>query len=839
LLDWIDFGLASLTLLGVSLRGPRRREDTAWILALAILGAAFLDLLYVLEGQRFYPGTGGPEVLRSFSASCRMGAATSLTLGAGLLLVHRRRPTALLSLVSMEGGALLLLAVTTIAVTPALLARLSGLWVRFPLDAFPLAAWVVAGGLLQWVIGRGATDAFSHSVVLSALPQAGSHLYLTLGQSGRLAELLQLLAYLMPAAAVTLFRSRPVPAATSEAKRREQRTVEERLRSKEIQLRQLTENIREIFWMTSPDQSEVHYVSPAYESTFGRTCESLYRDPRSFLDAIHPEDRARIEEALPRRAQGEFEYEYRVVRPDGSIRWIWSRAFPVRDDTGKVYRIAGISEDITERKLAADEREAIRLISELLLTSPPLESIYRDVPRLVSERFGFPLVAVAIHDAPTREMVYRGWAGAQFSEPVRVPIEAAIAGKVIQTGKAFLAKDVASSGVELHPILRQLPGKFVCCLPMKLGERVLGALCLSAEQERRLEPETMENLQLIANDIAQAVERKQAEEALRRSEARNRALVEALPDLIFRLDRRGVFLDYNAPQEVLARPPAEFLGRHVGEVLPPTLAGEAQAALERALSSGKMQNFEYRLNNALGLRDFEARFVPLGEEEVLVIVRDITERKRLEREILEVSGREQRRIGQDLHDGLCQQLSGIALISRALEKSLAEKSLPESETAARITALVLHSVDQTRSLARGLYPVELERSGIVAALRDLAEQTQGLFAIASRFHCDAPVEIHDRVTALHLYRIAQEAVGNAARHARARQIVVTLAQDQDTLRLTVSDDGRGMPRELERGQGMGLSIMNYRARIIDATLDIQPRAEGGTVVTCTLRNPNP
>jgi PAS domain S-box-containing protein len=349
----------------------------------------------------------------------------------------------------------------------------------------------------------------------------------------------------------------------------------------------------------------------------------------------------------------------------------------------------------------------------------------------------------------------------------------------------------------------------------------------------------MEDLQLIANDIAQAVERKQAEEALRRSEARNRALVEALPDLIFRLDRRGVFLDYNAPQEVLARPPAEFLGRHVGELLPPTLAGEAQRALERALSTGKMQNFEYRLSDSLGLRDFEARFVPLGDEEALVIVRDITEGKRLEREILEVSGREQRRIGQDLHDGLCQQLSGIALMSRALEKSLAEKSLPESETAARITALVLHSMDQTRSLARGLYPVELERSGIVAALRDLAEQTQGLFAIPCDFHYDAPVEINDRVTALHLYLIAQEAVGNAAKHARARQIVVTLAQDRDTLRLTVSDDGRGMPRELERGQGMGLSIMNYRARIIDATLDIQPRAEGGTVVTCTLRNPNP
>ncbi len=124
---------------------------------------------------------------------------------------------------------------------------------------------------------------------------------------------------------------------------------------------QIVENIREVFWLTDPVRQEMIYVSPAYDALWGRSTTELYANPRSWTDAIHSDDRERVREAAKRdQASGEYDEEYRIVRPDGSVRWIRDRAFPVLDDQGRVHRIAGIAEDIT----AAKEAEAARVRSE-------------------------------------------------------------------------------------------------------------------------------------------------------------------------------------------------------------------------------------------------------------------------------------------------------------------------------------------------------------------------------------------------------------------------------------------------------------------------------------------
>jgi PAS domain S-box-containing protein len=132
------------------------------------------------------------------------------------------------------------------------------------------------------------------------------------------------------------------------------------LRESEERFRQLAENISEVFWMSDPQKSEVLYISPAYEQVWGRSCQSLYERPRSFLDAIHPEDMEHVRVAsLERQACGEGgDVEYRVVRPDGSVRWVRDRSFPVKDPAGRVYRMAGIAEDITEQKAVAESLRA-------------------------------------------------------------------------------------------------------------------------------------------------------------------------------------------------------------------------------------------------------------------------------------------------------------------------------------------------------------------------------------------------------------------------------------------------------------------------------------------------
>jgi PAS domain S-box-containing protein len=144
----------------------------------------------------------------------------------------------------------------------------------------------------------------------------------------------------------------------------EQRTGE--LRNSEERFRQLTESISEVFWMTDPSKTQMLYISPAYEQIWGRSCASLYDAPTSWMDSIHPDDRERISQrAMTNQASKKYDEEYRILRPGGSIRWIRDRAFPITDDTGAVYRIAGIAEDITEREQA--ETQIFRIVSSLLI----------------------------------------------------------------------------------------------------------------------------------------------------------------------------------------------------------------------------------------------------------------------------------------------------------------------------------------------------------------------------------------------------------------------------------------------------------------------------------------
>ena len=213
---------------------------------------------------------------------------------------------------------------------------------------------------------------------------------------------------------------------------------------------------------------------------------------------------------------------------------------------------------------------------------------------------------------------------------------------------------------------------------------------------------------------------------------------------------------------------------------------------------------------------------------------DITERKRLEKAILKISSDEQRRIGQDLHDGLGQHLTGIAFMSKVQQRKLAERGWAEAADAARIVTLVNEAINKTRELAHGLLPVVSESQGLMSALKRWAVEVEDLFAISCRFRCDEPVLIHDSGMSTHLYRIAQEAVNNAIRHGHASEILISLSASDGSGRLVIEDDGSGLPKLPANHLGMGLQIMNYRARMIGGSLQVQDSKLRGTAVTCTF-----
>jgi len=216
------------------------------------------------------------------------------------------------------------------------------------------------------------------------------------------------------------------------------------------------------------------------------------------------------------------------------------------------------------------------------------------------------------------------------------------------------------------------------------------------------------------------------------------------------------------------------------------------------------------------------------------LLREIGERKRLEKELVEITEQERRRIGQNLHDDLGQLLTGIAFMTQSLAEKLAEGSHPEVSDAAKIQALVNQAISHARVLSRDLTSAELDEANLAESLRALAGHVGGLFEASCRFKSEGTIPRVSEGVARQLFYIAQEAATNAIKHGRPRHVWIVLAGRPDRLDLTIRNDGAPFSGAPSANTGMGLRIMNYRARVIGAAFEIRIAKEGGTVVNCAV-----
>ena len=217
----------------------------------------------------------------------------------------------------------------------------------------------------------------------------------------------------------------------------------------------------------------------------------------------------------------------------------------------------------------------------------------------------------------------------------------------------------------------------------------------------------------------------------------------------------------------------------------------------------------------------------------LLVVCDVSERKQMEREVLDISNRERHRLGNDLHDGLGQELTGVALMLRSVATQLRRDSSAVAPQIDTIVALVNHAIESTRSMARGLAPVTIDHGGLGSALEELTSRSRATYGIDVQFRRSAASKLQiDEHTANHLYRITQEAINNAVRHGGAGSVRIVLRVRPGLLELSVGDDGVGFLESATRSTGMGLKIMKYRARMIGGRIEIGPRRAGGTLVKC-------
>ncbi len=332
-------------------------------------------------------------------------------------------------------------------------------------------------------------------------------------------------------------------------------------------------------------------------------------------------------------------------------------------------------------------------------------------------------------------------------------------------------------------------------------------------------------------------EKLQVEAALKE---RYENLFENANDMVFTCDLTGRITSVNRTgEELFRRHRDEIIGKNLFEFIVEEQRAAAGEWFEQIPKSRGLLPAEWDFTDGPGQRmrlEIGTRIVEQNGTVVEVegIARDITERKRLEKEILEISNREQQRIGHDLHDGVCQQLAGIAYRVDILADQLQEKKFPEASEAERIGGLVNQAITQTRSVARGLFPVHLEESGLVLALEDLAANANNLFKIKCDFACEEPAPVLDHGAAAHLYYIAQEAVLNAVKHGKATHVKISLRHVDGHFELSIQDDGTGFQPVNGSAKGMGVRIMQYRAKTIGATLDLKSSAGNGTRVTCVF-----
>lgn len=213
---------------------------------------------------------------------------------------------------------------------------------------------------------------------------------------------------------------------------------------------------------------------------------------------------------------------------------------------------------------------------------------------------------------------------------------------------------------------------------------------------------------------------------------------------------------------------------------------------------------------------------------------DITHRKRLEQELLDLSEREQRRFGHDLHDGLGQRLTGLEMLSHALAEEVRNHAPALASLAQKLNHELRETVTQARLISHSLAPVQLHGEGLMRGLTELAASTNRIPGVSCEFVSGRSVPVHDVTVATHLYRIAQEAVNNALKHGSAKRIEITLTEGSEGLELTVQNDGRGIPAGGGDKRGMGLNVMRYRAESIGATLTIESGKRNGVRVACSL-----
>jgi len=390
-----------------------------------------------------------------------------------------------------------------------------------------------------------------------------------------------------------------------------------------------------------------------------------------------------------------------------------------------------------------------------------------------------------------------------------------------------------------QPVACQNAGyESVAQVAIRQGALLLGTIHFADPRPSRFPPETTNFIESVAPLLGEALNRFNIEESLKESEGRFRTMFEKHDAAMLLVEpESGRIVDANeAAATFFGYARDRFPALHTADL--DMRIPASPSASRREPGSGTRRLFETSARLSSGdRRTLEVHVSPISVQRrplLFAIIHDVTERKMLEKRILEVSDAERRSIGQDLHDSLGGHLTGIALLGKALAQSLAQQAHPESPIAAEVVHGLNEAISQTRAISHGLCPVEEGELGLLSSLHEYAADVLRRTQTDCQFRASPGIAVRDPLVADHLFRIVQEAVTNALRHGEPRRIEIRLELVKDRPALTVWNDGKPLPPDTGRGRGLGLRTMQFRANAIGADFEVRRAAAGGTVVSCLL-----
>jgi PAS domain S-box-containing protein len=624
-------------------------------------------------------------------------------------------------------------------------------------------------------------------------------------------------------------------------------------------------------------QDRIVYWNRGAEEMYGFSAkEALGKITHELLQTAHPENYQSIRKSLGRHNRWSGELVH--TRKDGTTIVVFSRWSADRDSRGRPSAILETNTDITARKRADQQQLALYEFAQVQNIATNVAEIYDAALDGILSALNCHRAAILLFD---KENVMRFVAWRGLSERYRKAVEGHSPWKRdAKNPKPVCITDVDTADIPkpLQSIIRSEGIRVAAFIPLVSSQKLIGKFMTYYNAPHQFTNDELKLATTIARQLAEAIQHYRDQEALRESEAHLRATVEQATAGMARCDTNGRITFGNRTFcQMLGYTQAELVGKTLAELTHPDDVKENMRLFQRMIRHGKPFEIEKRYickDGSILWADVSASAVcePDGKPQscVAVIVnitarkkaeaalqrsrqlleqqveqrtkelritnaelrKEIAVRKGLEGEILAVSDREQQRLGQELHDGLCQHLTAVAFMARSVALRLKQHRVVDAADIEKIAQLVNDAATNTRDLSRALHRLDVDSVGFVQALQDLVDRE--IWRTPCRLEASQSFHLEDNEAAAHLYRIAREAVINANKHAQAREIVVRLERSRQEMVLRVSDDGVGISDEPKMKQGLGFHIMNYRAQLMGARLQIDRQKGGGTCVSCYL-----